>query len=117
MLFRTHVRSLEKRVRNVHEQNEQTILGVPKKMFLILMLYFEAVTTIGILGFSVFPDLSFDTLFICFHDLMIKSINLQNMSYLNNLSVISQLLLGPAPICNITLAFPQGLSLICNIGD
>ena len=49
--------------------------GVPK-MCVDLTLYFEAVTTImsRILGFSVSPDLynSFDTLFICFHDLMNK---------------------------------------------
>ena len=51
--------------------------GRPKKMYLTLTLYFEAVTAIvsGLLDFPVFPDLynSFDTLLICFHGLMNKS--------------------------------------------
>ena len=46
------------------------------KIYLVLTLYFEAVTTIitGILGFLVFPDLYnlFETLLICFHGLMNK---------------------------------------------
>ena len=49
---------------------------VSQKMYLTLMLYFEAEATImmGILGFHVSPYLynSFDTLPICFHDLMDK---------------------------------------------
>ena len=52
---------------------------VPKIVpdFVFLMLYFEAVTPIILLeslGFPVSQDMynSFDTLFICFHDLMNK---------------------------------------------
>ena len=48
----------------------------PKKMYLILTLNFEPVTTLmsGSLVLSVFPDLynSFDTLLICFLSLMSK---------------------------------------------
>ena len=51
------------------------IPSVPK-MYLTFTLYFEAVTIImlGILGFPVSSDLynSFDTLLICFHNLMNK---------------------------------------------
>ena len=50
--------------------------GRPKKLHLTLTLCSEAVTTImlGISSFPVSPDLynSFDTLLICFHDLMNK---------------------------------------------
>ena len=48
--------------------------GCLKQLYPTLTFYFEAVTTImlGILGFPVSADLynSFDTLLICFHDLM-----------------------------------------------
>ena len=48
----------------------------PKKMYLTSTFYFEAVSTTmsGIIGFLVSPNLynSFDSLLICFHELMSK---------------------------------------------
>ena len=59
-----------------HDLESPGIPGVSKNVPNYLMLYFEAVTTImlGILDFSVSADLynSFDTLLLCFHDLMNK---------------------------------------------
>ena len=50
--------------------------GCPKKVYLTLKLYFEAVTImmLGISGFPASLDLynSFDTLLVCLHDLMNK---------------------------------------------
>ena len=54
--------------------SENHNIGCPKKLYLTLTHYFEAMTTIMlvIISFSVSPYIrnSFDTLFICFHDLM-----------------------------------------------
>ena len=59
-------------------------------MYLTLTLYSEAVTTImlKISGFPVSADLynSFDTLVICFHDLMIKQH--YSVSYFPNLILL-----------------------------
>ena len=53
---------------------EGNIYRLPEKMYLTLTPYFEVVSTIMsvILGFPSVLDLynSFDTLLICFHDLM-----------------------------------------------
>ena len=56
------------------KDEEKVLTRCHQKMYLTLTLYFETVTTIifGILAFPISPDLcnSFDTLPICFHDLI-----------------------------------------------
>ena len=58
----------------IFKELSRSTTGCPKTMYPTLTFYFEAVTTImpGTLGFPVSPDLynSFETLLICFHDLI-----------------------------------------------